>query len=68
MKAKKVVQDEIEMGWVGDFNKKMQSLYRTIGAEHKVTHITYLKLFDPDIKFERFTNEFEGKKYEYKKK
>lgn len=60
--------DEIEMGWVGDYNKKMQSLYNTIGAIHNKTHITYLKLFDSSIVFERFTNSFEGKMYEYKKK
>ncbi len=60
--------EEIEMGWVGDFNKKMQATYRVINAISNKTHITYLKLFDDSIKFERFVNEFEGKLYEYKKK
>lgn len=66
MKARKN-QDEIEMGWIGDYNKKMQSLYNTIGAIKNKTHITYLKLFDSSIEFERFTNNFEGKLYDYKK-
>ena len=53
---------------MGDYNKKMQSLYSLSGATLDRRHITYLKLFDPELIFERFTNEFEGKLYDYKKK
>jgi hypothetical protein len=67
VKEKKNIE-EIELGWVGDYNKKMQSLYKTIGAEQLKTHITYLKLFDPKLTFERFSNDFEGKLYDYQKK
>jgi ribosomal protein S18 acetylase RimI-like enzyme len=62
LKAKKG-QVELELGWVGDYNKKMQSLYETIGVKKMKTHITYLKLFSPELQFERFSNEFEGKLY-----
>ena len=53
----------LDLSWVGDYNKKMLSLYTLSGAVIDRRHVTYLKLFDASIKFERFTNEFEGKKY-----
>ena len=54
---------EIDLSWVGDYNKKMQALYNYSGATISKRHITYLKIFDSEIKFERFDNEFEGKLY-----
>lgn len=56
-------QTEIELSWVGDYNTKMQGIYDKIGGIKKKTHVTYLYLFEPDMEFERFTNEFEGKLY-----
>lgn len=60
---RKPLQQEIELSWVGDFNPKMYNIYDKIGARRHKTHITYMYLFDPNEPFERFTNEFEGKKY-----
>ncbi len=54
---------QLELSWVGDYNKKMRGTYSAIGSEHAKTHVTYLKLFDESLPFERFTNEFEGKLY-----
>jgi hypothetical protein len=66
--AKKKGVKWLDLSWVGDYNKKMQSLYSLSGAKLDRKHVTYLNLFDKTIKFERFTNEFEGKLYDYKKK
>lgn len=56
-------QTEIELSWVGDYNTKMMGIYDKIGGVKMKTHVTYLYLFEPDMEFERFTNEFEGKLY-----
>lgn len=56
-------QQEIELSWVGDYNPKMQGIYDKIGGKLMKVHITYMYLFEPDMVFERFTNEFEGKLY-----
>lgn len=56
-------QKEIELSWVGDYNPKMIGIYDKIGAKKMKTHITYLHQFDQKLPFERFNNEFEGKKY-----
>jgi hypothetical protein len=45
---------EIELSWVGDFNPKMQAIYKAVGAEHAKTHITYRYLFDRNKPFRRF--------------
>ena len=47
---------EMELSWVGDFNKRMIKIYEQIGGLRKKKHITYRLLFDPKIPFERFTN------------
>ncbi len=60
---KKPRQKEIELSWVADYNPKMMGIYEKIGARKVKTHVTYLYLFDQTLPFERFTNEFEGKKY-----
>ncbi|MGD2035038.1 MAG: hypothetical protein PVF73_08280, partial [Bacteroidales bacterium] len=54
---------EIEMGWIGDYNPKMISIYDKIGGKLAKKHITYMYLFDRKAKFKRFDNEFEGKLY-----
>lgn len=48
---------EIELSWVGDFNPKMLSLYKSTGAEHAKTHFTYRYLFNPDQPYQRFMEE-----------
>jgi hypothetical protein len=45
---------DVEMNWIGDFNPKMISVVRHIGAKVCKTHITYRKLFDPNRPFERY--------------
>jgi GNAT superfamily N-acetyltransferase len=54
---------EIELSWVGDYNPKMISIYNKMGGKKMKMHVTYLYLFDNNMVFERFTNEFEGKLY-----
>jgi hypothetical protein len=54
---------EIELSWVGDYNPKMINIYRKIGGILVKKHVTYLYMFNPDAKFKRFDNEFDGKMY-----
>jgi hypothetical protein len=54
---------ELELSWVGDYNPKMISIYDKMGSVKKKKLVTYLYLFESDMKFQRFTNEFEGKLY-----
>ncbi len=56
-------QKEVELSWVADYNPKMIGIYDKIGAKRVKTHVTYLYQFDQSLPFERFTNDFEGKKY-----
>ena len=44
---------EMELSWVGDFNPKMISLFKAVGANHEITHHTMRYLFDPDREFIR---------------
>jgi GNAT superfamily N-acetyltransferase len=44
----------LEMNWIGDFNPKMLSVLRVVGASVCKTHITYRKLFDESRPFERY--------------
>lgn len=48
---------EMELSWVGDYNPRMRKIYEQIGGVHAKTHVTYRLLFDPNLPFERFTNE-----------
>ena len=41
----------MEMGWVGDFNPKMNALFKSFGAKHKLTHLTLRYLFDREKEF-----------------
>lgn len=54
---KKPYYTEVELGWVGDFNKKMQLLYKNTGAKLIKTHRTYRYLFDRQKEFKRFMPE-----------
>jgi hypothetical protein len=60
---KRPKQTEIELSWVGDYNLKMINIYNKIGGKLTKRHITYMYLFNPELKFKRFDNEFEGKMY-----
>ena len=44
---------EMEMGWVGDFNPKMNALFKSFGAAHLITHVTMRYLFDREKVFKR---------------
>jgi len=45
--------EELEMTWIGDFNPRMISMLEALGAKKIKTLITYRKIFDPNIEFER---------------
>ncbi len=45
--------NDMEMSWVGDFNPKMNALFKSFGANQTLTHLTMRYLFDPEKKFER---------------
>lgn len=58
--SSRVVQDpkavpyvDFEMNWIGDFNPRMMKLAELFGGEVNKVHITYRKIFDPAIPFER---------------
>jgi hypothetical protein len=44
---------EMEMSWIGDFNPKMNVLFKSFGASQSLTHVTYRYLFDRNKDFER---------------
>jgi hypothetical protein len=48
---------EMELSWVGDYNKRMIKIYEQIGGVKRKTHVTYRYMFDPEAPFDRFTNE-----------
>lgn len=59
MFGRKIVQEEIkgryidyEMNWIGDFNPKMVHIAESIGSKAK-THVTYRKMLDDSLIFER---------------
>jgi len=54
---KKRYYKELELSWVGDFNKPMLSVYEAIGAEKAKTHVTYRYLINKDIEFVRLKDE-----------
>ena len=45
--------NDMEMSWVGDFNPKMNALFKSFGASLKLTHVTFRYLFDREKEFER---------------
>ena len=50
MLGKKWYKD-MEMSWVGDFNPKMNALFKSFGAKRKLTHLTLRYLFDREKEF-----------------
>lgn len=45
--------NDMEMSWVGDFNPKMNALFKSFGARQTLTHLTMRYLFDPEKEFKR---------------
>jgi hypothetical protein len=45
--------NDLEMSWVGDFNPKMNALFKSFGAKHSGTHATMRFLFDRKKEFKR---------------
>ena len=45
---------ELEFSWIGDYNTKMQSTIKAVGAEKVSTHVTYRYLFDRKKEFVRY--------------
>ena len=50
---KKMWYNEMEMSWVGDFNPKMNALFKSFGASKTLTHLTLRYLFDKAKTFSR---------------
>ncbi len=50
---KKNWYNEMELGWVGDFNPKMISIFKAVGGIHAKTHLTLRYLFDRSKEFKR---------------
>ena len=50
---KKPWYNDMEMSWVGDFNPKMNALFKSFGAQHTLTHLTLRYLFDREKEFIR---------------
>lgn len=52
---------ELEMSWIGDYNPKVNKIYKHLGnSHHAKTHATYRYMIDEKIEFKRFTNEKEA--------
>ena len=45
--------NDMEMSWVGDFNPKMNALFKSFGAQQTLTHLTMRYLFDSGKEFRR---------------
>lgn len=45
---------ELENGWVGEYNPTVNKLYELLGADRAKTHVTYRFLFDREMPFKRF--------------
>lgn len=50
---KKYWYNDMEMSWVGDFNPKMNALFKSFGAKQKMTHRTMRYLFDRKKEFKK---------------
>lgn len=48
---KKPWYKDMEMSWVGDFNPKMNAMFKSFGATHTLTHHTMRYLFDREKEF-----------------
>jgi hypothetical protein len=47
--------NDMEMSWVGDFNPKMNALFKSFGAKQSLTHLTMRYHFNPEKEFKRAT-------------
>ncbi len=45
--------NDMEMSWVGDFNPKMNALFKSFGARQTLTHLTMRYLFNRKKEFKR---------------
>lgn len=45
--------NDMEMSWVGDFNPKMNAMFKSFGAQKKLTHRTMRYLFDRKKEFKK---------------
>ena len=50
---RKMWYNEMEMSWVGDFNPKMNALFKSFGAKQELTHRTMRYLFDRQKEFKK---------------
>lgn len=50
---KKWWYNDMEMSWVGDFNPKMNVLFKSLGAKQTLTHQTLRYLFDREKEFKK---------------
>ena len=50
---KKSWYNDMEMSWVGDFNPKMNAMFKSFGATRTLTHNTMRYLFDREKEFEK---------------
>lgn len=50
---RKMWYNDMEMSWIGDFNPKMNALFKSFGATRTLTHLTLRYMFDEKIPFER---------------
>ncbi len=57
--VKKPYYRELELSWVGDFNKPMLSVYKAIGAEKAKTHVTYRYMINNKDNFIRLKDEMD---------
>ena len=48
---------ELESGWVGEYNPTVNKLYELLGADRAKTHVTFRYLFDREMPFKRFMME-----------
>ena len=50
---RKMWYNDMEMSWIGDFNIKMNALFKSFGATRSSTHLTMRYLFDENKPFAR---------------
>lgn len=45
---------QAELSWIGDFNPKMKAVMNKLNAKVSKVHVTYRKLFEPNLTFEPY--------------
>lgn len=48
-----LIYDTLEMGWAGEWNPKMIAIYKNLGSKESRRLITFRKMLNPGIPFER---------------